>query len=81
MIIILQLPTHGYCFAERRVLKFKQSHFLSGFLHSYSQFTSRVTSISDNEMNMFKIPFKCRALQRAIGMFISFSEILVTRVT
>ena len=35
---------------------------------------SRVTSISENEMNMFKIPFKCRALQRAIGMFISFSE-------
>ena len=52
-----------YCFAERRVLKFQQSHFLSGFLHSYSQLTSRVTSISENEMNMFKIIFKCRTLQ------------------
>ena len=43
-----------YCFAECRVLKFQQSHFLSGFLHSYSQLTSRVTSISENEMNMYK---------------------------
>ena len=67
-----------YYFAERRVLKFQQSHFVSGFLHSYSQFTSRVTSISENEMSMFKIPCKCRTLQRAIRMFISFSEILVT---
>ena len=44
-----------YRFAERRVLKFQQSHFLLGFLHSYSQLTSRVTSVSKNEMNMFKI--------------------------
>ena len=56
-----------------------KTRFVSGFLHSYSQLMSRVTSIFENEMNMFKIICKCRTLQRAILMFISFSEILVTR--
>ena len=58
---------------------FKNKNCFPSILNLFFFFCYKCVFLGKISREMFNIPFTCRTLQREIRMFISFSEILVTR--